>query len=169
MSKILTISRAQLSLNSRLLHRQPHSPTFTRTSTNFHTTLAHSTTIPRNSRSLAHHPIPNHLSPDVSTHHHLERPLQDPPVQTGKRGPSNSGTLREDEVGESRGHGCERSVRPHPFNASPSLTTCSPTGWHGESGAATHGGHLTVRFKKADGSHFKTQHVYPTEPAYERG
>ena len=56
-----------------------------------------------------------------------------------------------------------RSTRPH------YLTTCSPTGWHGESGAATHGGHLTVRFKKADGSHFKTQHVYPTDEAYKRG
>ena len=49
------------------------------------------------------------------------------------------------------------------------LTTCSPTGWHGNSGASANSGHLTVHFFKADSSHFKTEHVYPTDEAYKRG
>lgn len=39
-------------------------------------------------------------------------------------------------------------------------------GWHGESGAATTGGHITVDFLRWDGSHVTTHHVYPTDDAY---
>ena len=49
------------------------------------------------------------------------------------------------------------------------LMTCSPTGWHGNSGTSVNGGHLTVRFFKADSSHFKMEHVYPTNEVYKRG
>lgn len=34
------------------------------------------------------------------------------------------------------------------------------TGWHGESGAAMHGGHITACFRKSSGRHFKTVHIY---------
>ena len=51
-------------------------------------------------------------------------------------------------------------VPKYSFNASPLLTIYSPIGWHGESGPAKSGGHLTVCFLKADGSHFTTHHVY---------
>ena len=55
----------------------------------------------------------------------------------------------------------------HSFNAPSILTACSPTGWHGESGAAKHGGHVTVHFEEADGR-YKTHHVYRTDEAYKR-
>jgi len=42
-----------------------------------------------------------------------------------------------------------------------------PTGWHGESGAAHSGGHLTVDFRSKS-KHVVTHHVYPTNDAYRR-
>ena len=44
----------------------------------------------------------------------------------------------------------------------PSILTgfCRPTGWHGESGAAGAGGHITVDFQRRDGRHVTTHHVY---------
>ena len=59
-------------------------------------------------------------------------------------------------------------------NASSLLMTGSSTGWHGESGAAKHGGHITVCFLKANGHivrasrRFELHHVYPTDEAYKR-
>jgi hypothetical protein len=41
-----------------------------------------------------------------------------------------------------------------------------PTGWHGESGSAISGGHLTVRFLRRDGGFGSTQHVYSCDEAY---
>lgn len=53
------------------------------------------------------------------------------------------------------------------FNAFPALmTTCRPTGWHGESGIALSGGHLTVDFLDSNNRHISTHHVYPSEAAY---
>jgi hypothetical protein len=43
---------------------------------------------------------------------------------------------------------------------------CRPTGWHGESGAAEAGGHLTVDFYRLDNEHVVTHHVYRTNDAY---
>jgi hypothetical protein len=52
------------------------------------------------------------------------------------------------------------------FNASPLLTTCGETGWHGKSGATKQGSHITVHFEKVDDSHFKMHQVYWTDEAY---
>ena len=43
-----------------------------------------------------------------------------------------------------------------------------PIGWHGESGAAHSGGHLTVDFRSPsnDSEHVVTHHVYLTDDAY---
>ncbi|KAI9432011.1 hypothetical protein H4582DRAFT_1135203 [Lactarius indigo] len=41
-----------------------------------------------------------------------------------------------------------------------------PIGWHGESGAARWGGHLTVDFFDAEGGFVSTDHVYLTDAAY---
>ncbi|KAF8797333.1 hypothetical protein BYT27DRAFT_7219267 [Phlegmacium glaucopus] len=41
-----------------------------------------------------------------------------------------------------------------------------PTGWHGESGLATAGGHIVVDWYRLDGTHVTTHHVYPTDDAY---
>jgi hypothetical protein len=41
-----------------------------------------------------------------------------------------------------------------------------PTGWHGSSGAARFGGHLTVDFRSSRNEHITTHHVYPTDNAY---
>ncbi|KAH9039010.1 hypothetical protein EDB85DRAFT_2287346 [Lactarius pseudohatsudake] len=41
-----------------------------------------------------------------------------------------------------------------------------PIEWHGESGAAKEGGHLTVDFLAPDWSHVVTQHVYSSSEAY---
>ncbi|KAI0245748.1 hypothetical protein BJV78DRAFT_1158396 [Lactifluus subvellereus] len=41
-----------------------------------------------------------------------------------------------------------------------------PTGWHGESSAASSGGHITVDFCSTDSCHIVTQHVYHTDDAY---
>ncbi|KAF8267178.1 hypothetical protein EI94DRAFT_1701204 [Lactarius quietus] len=41
-----------------------------------------------------------------------------------------------------------------------------PTPWHGESGKAREGGHLTVEFVRWDGTSLRRQHVYPTNKAY---
>jgi hypothetical protein len=43
---------------------------------------------------------------------------------------------------------------------------CRPTGWHGESGAAETGGHITVDFCNGNGEHVVTHHVYRTDNAY---
>ena len=43
---------------------------------------------------------------------------------------------------------------------------CRETGWHGESGQATWGGHITVDFEDSDDNHVTTQHVYPTNAGY---
>jgi hypothetical protein len=40
------------------------------------------------------------------------------------------------------------------------------TGWHGESGTAFSGGHITVNFKNEDGEHVTTHHMYLTDAAY---
>jgi hypothetical protein len=39
-------------------------------------------------------------------------------------------------------------------------------GWHGKSGAAFLGGHITVDFENKDGEHVTTHHVYPMDAAY---
>jgi hypothetical protein len=36
---------------------------------------------------------------------------------------------------------------------------CRPMGWHGESGAAKAGGHITVDFYQQDNNHAATHHV----------
>ncbi|KAH9012498.1 hypothetical protein EDB85DRAFT_2222926 [Lactarius pseudohatsudake] len=41
-----------------------------------------------------------------------------------------------------------------------------PTGWHGESGRANWGGHVTVDFRTQAHVHVSTHHVYRTEAAY---
>jgi hypothetical protein len=41
-----------------------------------------------------------------------------------------------------------------------------PTGWHGESGAAPSGGHITVDFRSSSDKHIVVHHVYPTGDAY---
>ena len=41
-----------------------------------------------------------------------------------------------------------------------------PTGWHGESGQALIGGHLTVKFLLGNGRHHSTHHVYAMEESY---
>ncbi|KAF8808578.1 hypothetical protein BYT27DRAFT_7210704 [Phlegmacium glaucopus] len=41
-----------------------------------------------------------------------------------------------------------------------------PTGWHGESGLATAGGHIVVDWYRLDGTHVSTHQVYPTDNAY---
>ncbi|KAI9428397.1 hypothetical protein H4582DRAFT_2084789 [Lactarius indigo] len=46
------------------------------------------------------------------------------------------------------------------------VATVRNIGWHGESGAAGSGGHLTVDFTREDGSHVTTHHIYPTDEAY---
>ncbi|KAI9431862.1 hypothetical protein H4582DRAFT_2062294 [Lactarius indigo] len=46
--------------------------------------------------------------------------------------------------------------------------TCRPTGWHGKSGAARWGGHVTADFRREDGVHITTHHAFPTEAAYGR-
>jgi predicted NBD/HSP70 family sugar kinase len=43
---------------------------------------------------------------------------------------------------------------------------CRPTGWHGESGAAGAGGHITVDFYGLNNQHITTQHVYRADNAY---
>jgi hypothetical protein len=40
------------------------------------------------------------------------------------------------------------------------LTTCSPTGWHGECPQGKTGGHLTVKYRKKNGDHVTTKHIY---------
>jgi hypothetical protein len=59
-----------------------------------------------------------------------------------------------------------RYVLTRLFNASPSLTTCRDCGWHGESGLAESGGHVTVDFRTAAGRIVTTHHVYPTDEGY---
>ncbi|KAH9034326.1 hypothetical protein EDB85DRAFT_1889823 [Lactarius pseudohatsudake] len=41
-----------------------------------------------------------------------------------------------------------------------------PMGWHGESGSANWGGHVTVDFRMQAHIHVSTHHVYCTEAAY---
>src|SRR4030088_600113 len=57
-------------------------------------------------------------------------------------------------------------------NAALSLTStilfCRPTGWHGESGAAHSGGHITIDFLSSDDKHIATHHVYPSDDAYQK-
>jgi hypothetical protein len=36
---------------------------------------------------------------------------------------------------------------------------CRPTGWHGESGAAKAGGHITVDFYRRDNNHVTMTHI----------
>jgi hypothetical protein len=43
---------------------------------------------------------------------------------------------------------------------------CRPTGFHGESGTAKAGGHITVDFYRRDNKFITTHHVYPTDKAY---
>jgi hypothetical protein len=59
-----------------------------------------------------------------------------------------------------------RYVPTHFFNASPALTTCRSTGWHGESGIADSGGHVTVDFMTIGGIVVTTHHVYQSDGAY---
>jgi hypothetical protein len=47
-----------------------------------------------------------------------------------------------------------------------STHNCRPTGWHGESGRANWGGHITVDFRTRAHVHVSTHHVYRTEAAY---
>jgi hypothetical protein len=42
-----------------------------------------------------------------------------------------------------------------------------PTPWHGESGAASSGGHVTVDFLSGSGAHVTTHHIYRKNRAYE--
>jgi hypothetical protein len=35
-----------------------------------------------------------------------------------------------------------------------------PTGWHGESGRARSGGHITVEFRTSRNEHITTHHIY---------
>jgi hypothetical protein len=62
------------------------------------------------------------------------------------------------------------SIRYVILNATLSLTkyilSCRPTGWHGESGAAHSGGHITVDFLSSSNQHVVTHHVYPSDDAY---
>jgi hypothetical protein len=51
------------------------------------------------------------------------------------------------------------------FNAPSVLSTFSTTGWHGESGQAKSGGHVTVDFESNAG-HVVTEHVYRSNKAY---
>ena len=125
------------------------------TTTNFTTTLTLSITT---TSPLFYHDVTPHL---------LQLAIQCQANQTGGGGRSNSTPFREEEDGKKGFRIRGRLVRLRSFDAPPSLTTCSPTGWHGESGAAKHGGHVTVKFIKANG-YYKKHHVYPTDEAYKR-
>ena len=43
-----------------------------------------------------------------------------------------------------------------------------PTGWHGESGLVSSGGHITVDFYKERWVYYTTHHVYRTDDAYRK-
>jgi hypothetical protein len=47
------------------------------------------------------------------------------------------------------------------------ILSCRPTGWHGESGNAKSGGHITVDFRSRS-SHITTHHVYKKDDAYSK-
>ena len=44
---------------------------------------------------------------------------------------------------------------------------CRTLGWHGESGKADSGGHVTVDFRNKAGEHITMHHVYSTNAGYE--
>jgi hypothetical protein len=47
------------------------------------------------------------------------------------------------------------------------INSYRPTGFHGESGRARSGGHVTVQFRTRN-RHYATHHVYPSDEGYER-
>ncbi|KAH9983577.1 hypothetical protein BJV77DRAFT_966706 [Russula vinacea] len=50
------------------------------------------------------------------------------------------------------------------------IATTTTNGWHGESGGAKSGGHITVDFWEEDGvTHVTRHHVYPTDEGYRDG
>ncbi|KAF8264143.1 hypothetical protein EI94DRAFT_1703489 [Lactarius quietus] len=58
---------------------------------------------------------------------------------------------------------------PHQLHWSPMTSLKSfwrPTPWHGESGKARKGSHLTIEFVRWDGTSLRRQHVYPTDEVY---
>ncbi|KAH8993542.1 hypothetical protein EDB86DRAFT_2830070 [Lactarius hatsudake] len=57
-------------------------------------------------------------------------------------------------------------VRMKLWNQNMTSTSIRPMGWHGESGLERWGGHVMVDFRKINGVHVTTHHVYPTEVAY---
>jgi hypothetical protein len=80
----------------------------------------------------------------------VESPVFRPTVQTtsGRRYPDPV-ALPEEAIGEVENRAHESRVSFCALlNVSAVLTPCSPTGWHRESGKASWGSHLTIRFLK---------------------
>ena len=99
----------------------------------------------------------------------LERVVFQAPGQTGFCKTTNTRSLRSVRLGTARRRDgqCQVCII---LNAAFPLTKiilpCRPTGWHGESGAARSGSHITVDFCSLRNRHIATNHVYPTDDAY---
>jgi hypothetical protein len=98
----------------------------------------------------------------------LEWSLFEAPGQTGLCKATTVRPLQQIPLGAARRQGGERQVCII-LNAALSLTknilSRRETGWHGESGAACSGGHITVEFRSWSG-HITTHHIYRTDYAY---
>ena len=122
-------------------------------------------------------PVNVHTTPfQVNDHHvpkifHLERAVLPAPGETGVRPKADQKALLSVRVGAARRRNRKRQVcviLNDAFPLTKIILSRRPIGWHGESGAARSGGHLTVDFRCSDNKHVVTHHVYRANRAYSK-
>jgi hypothetical protein len=99
----------------------------------------------------------------------MERALREAPGRTGFREDADKSPCESVLFSAATGIYCKYQVRmvlTADLSLTNDLRSRRPTGWHGESGGAQSGGHITVDFRSYRNKHITTHHIYPTDDGY---